>query len=127
MITALYAGINGLIMVALAFWVVRNRVRARVGIGDKGDAQLARAIRAHGNNVEYVPYALVLMLLLEITGGAHWWLHVLGVALTVGRLAHGWGLTQPEGESPGRAIGIATSWGVILIAGVQNIVRWIAN
>jgi uncharacterized protein len=38
------------------------------------------------NAAEYVPLALVLMLILELNGASAAWLHVLGIALVVGRL-----------------------------------------
>jgi uncharacterized protein len=115
-ITALYAALNALIMVALALLVVRHRGRAKAGIGDGGDPQLALAIRAHANNVEYVPYALVLLLLLELGAWPAWVVHVLGLVLTVGRVAHGYGLSRSRGTSPGRAVGMVCTWLMILIA-----------
>ncbi|MDX2167953.1 MAG: MAPEG family protein [Deltaproteobacteria bacterium] len=115
-ITALYAALNALIMVTLALLVVRHRGRAKAGIGDGGDPGLALAIRAHGNNTEYVPYALVLLLLVELGAWPAWLVHVLGIMLTVGRVAHGYGLSQSKGTSPGRAIGMLGTWLAILIA-----------
>lgn len=122
-VTALYAGLNALIMMALALLVVRHRWRAKAGIGDAGDPGLARAIRAHGNNTEYVPYALVLLLLLELGAWPAWVLHALGIALTVGRAAHGYGLSRTERTSSGRAVGMLCTWLVILTAALLNLWR----
>jgi len=126
-ITALYAGLNAVVMFALALHVVRQRWRAKVGIGDGGDADLARAVRAHGNNIEYVPYVLVLLLCLEFGQWPAWLVHALGLALTIGRVAHGIGLNQSQGTSPGRALGMVLTWSTLLIAAVLNIWRWIGG
>lgn len=126
-ITALYAGLNAILMLVLALYVVRQRVRAKVGIGDGGDAGLARAVRAHGNNIEYVPIVLVLLLCLELGLWPVWLIHALGLALTIGRVAHGIGLNQSQGTSPGRALGMTLTWGTLLIAALLNIWRWIGG
>ena len=120
-ITALYAGLLGLLMLILAFRVVAVRRATSIGLGDGGNALLFSRIRIHGNAAEYVPLALVLMLLLEINGASAGWLHVLGIALVIGRLAHAQGLTLSSGVSPGRLIGNVLTWAVILIAAVENV------
>ena len=68
-ITALYAGILSLIMVALAINVTIHRAKLRVPMGDGGNAIMLRMIRLHGNAVEYLPLAFVLMAIYEINGG----------------------------------------------------------
>ena len=62
-ITLFYAGLNGLIALGLAFLVVRLRQKTGTGIGTGTSPALERAIRAHGNFVEYVPLILILLLL----------------------------------------------------------------
>mgnify|MGYP001297428748 CR=1 FL=1 len=59
--TALYTGLSALPLVVLSLLVVRERGRARVSLGDGGDAQLQKAIRAQGNFVEYTPLALLVI------------------------------------------------------------------
>ena len=69
MITGGYAALLALLYLALSGLVIRQRLRHGVPIG-LGEAEgLLRASRAHGNFAEYVPFALVLILLLE-QGGA---------------------------------------------------------
>jgi uncharacterized membrane protein YecN with MAPEG domain len=120
-ITALYAGLLGILMLILALRVVAVRRATSIGLGDGGDALLFSRIRIHGNAAEYVPLALILMLILELNGGSARWLHVLGVALLVGRLAHAQGLSQTTGVSAGRFVGNVLTWSVIMIAAVENI------
>ena len=86
-ITALYAGILALIVLALAINVTAHRVKLRVPLGDGGNAQMRRMIRLHGNAAEYIPLALVLMAIYELNGGAHLGLHIVGIALVAGRAA----------------------------------------
>ena len=120
-ITALYAGLLGVLMLMLAFRVVAVRRTTSIGLGDGGDALLLSRIRIHGNAAEYVPLALILMLILELNGGSARWLHVLGIALLVGRVAHVQGLSQSTGTSAGRFVGNILTWSVIMIAAVANI------
>lgn len=91
-VTALYAALNVLLTVGLGLNVSRLRGKYKVFRGDGGHAELLSAIRAHGNNVEHVPLALILLLVAELCGGQSVALHVFGGALFVGRLAHALGM-----------------------------------
>jgi uncharacterized membrane protein YecN with MAPEG domain len=114
----LYAGLAGLLLLVLSFRVTSLRRSAGVGIGDGDNPALARAIRSQANFIEYTPTALLLILLLELTGSSHALLHILGIALIVARLAHGYGLSTNSGVSPGRFVGATVTWLVILVAAV---------
>ena len=70
-ITAAYAAVLALLVVALGVNVTMHRVKLGVPIGDGGNAQMLRMIRLHGNAVEYIPLALVLMAIYEVNGGWH--------------------------------------------------------
>lgn len=130
-ITMFYAGLLGLVFLALSLQVVRLRRSLGVGLGSGGHDALGRAIRAHANFAEYVPLALLLLLLVETgTAAAVWLLHGLGLALLVGRLLHGFvGVNRRAGESIGRFWGTALTWLVISIAAVivvaSAIGRWL--
>ena len=50
---------------------------------------LYRAVRGHGNLIEYAPLFLILMLIAELNGLASTYLHTSGTIFTVGRLMHG--------------------------------------
>lgn len=113
-ITLLIASLHVVLMLALAARVVFLRRSARVGLGDGGDKVLMRRIRAHGNFVEYVPLALLMLALLELSGVGAYWLWGFGGTLLVGRLLHAYGLSRRSGTSPGRFIGTLLTWGVLL-------------
>lgn len=115
-VTPLYAGLLGLLLVALSLLVVRLRFRYRVGLGDGGQAALTRAIRVQGNFAEHVPLALLLIFAVEGLDYAAWTVHALGAALVVARLAHAQGLGRSEGESPGRFLGTVTTFSVLIVA-----------
>ena len=115
MITALYAGLAALLLVALSAYVIRLRWRYLVGLGDGGQPVLARAIRVHGNFIEYVPLGLILLFLIERAGYAPGVVHGLGLALVVGRAAHAWGLSRDDGPSIGRALGVFLTFSMLLV------------
>jgi len=113
-ITSIYIAVNALIMFVLAFMVVRAR-RANFKSGGKLEEQRDNWIRAHANNTEYVPMALLLMVGIEFAGGATWLLHGLGVVLTLSRIVHGYGRGTADGANPGRMYGILGTWIVFLV------------
>lgn len=120
--TLLYAGLNGLLSFTLAFRVGQQRMKSNVIFGDGGDAALQRAIRAHANNVEYVPLTLVLIGLLELAGQPVWAIHVLGAALFAGRALHAIGLSASSESTPPRLYGILLTWLALLGAALWCIV-----
>jgi uncharacterized membrane protein YecN with MAPEG domain len=122
-ITAIYAALCGILMIALAVRVSRLRRRYRIGVGSAGQEALERAIRAHANFAEYVPLALILMLLAELGGVTGWLMHVFGITLVVSRLLHAWGLTRSGGVSFGRLYGTLGTWALILALAVLLLLR----
>jgi hypothetical protein len=123
-ITALYAGLLGLLLLALAINVVRGRVAFKVDFGDAGNLALQQRQRVHGNAVEYVPIGLVLLLLLELNGASAPVLHGLGGTLFVARVLHAWGLSSSTGTSPGRLVGTIATWVVLLASAVLCLLRF---
>ena len=115
-ITALWAGLLGLLGLALAMQVVRTRVTQKVAFGDGGDPIMQQRIRVHGNFIEYVPMVLVLMLVLELDGTGPGVLHALGASLFAARLLHAFGLGSSTGTTPGRFGGTVLTWLVLLAA-----------
>jgi uncharacterized membrane protein YecN with MAPEG domain len=112
-----YAAINALIMLILGVLVTRARVVTQTDIGDGGKPAMAGPLRAHGNNSEWTPMALLLIWVLCPLGGSIWLIHGVGIPLTLGRIAHGIGLTQSTGPTPMRFIGILLTW-IAYIVGI---------
>ena len=114
-VTGLYAALCALIVVALALRVIVLRWSTKTGLGDGGDRRLARAIRVHGNAIEYVPLALILMLVAELGGANRVVLNGCGIALVAARIAHAYGLARTAGASAGRLVGTSVTIGVIVV------------
>ncbi len=121
-VTALYAGLLAILLVALASRVPLLRRRHRVGIGSGGHEDLALAARVHGNATEYVPAALILLLLAELNGFPAWSVHASGSTLFLARIVHAAGLGGNAGYSAGRFAGTALTWLVMLVLAAALIV-----
>lgn len=113
-VTALYGGLAGLMILALAALVVRARWRYRTTLGVGTEPGMERAVRVHANFVEYVPLAVLLMLLCELNGASPALLHGAGILLIASRSLHAWGLSQTSGRSFGRFYGTAGTWLTVL-------------
>jgi hypothetical protein len=120
-ITALYAGI----LAIYAIWLSSRAglMRGKVGIsilhGD--NMELAEKMRRHQNFVEYVPIALILIGVLEINGSNSIFLHGLGIALVIARVAHAKGLFHDNISHPLRAVGAGGTALITVIAGIAAI------
>ena len=117
--TALYAGLMGLMLVAISAWVTYKRSGTNIWFFDGGNETLGRAIRAQGNFIEYVPMALLLMGIVEWSGGAIWIVNGLGMALVAARLIHAWGLYTRQNS--GRVLGATITWIVLAVGAVLSL------
>ena len=115
---ALWTGLNLLLLLVLSILVVRQRQRHKVLLGHGDVPELERASRVFGNATEYVPAALVGIVVLAVVGANPWIIHALGAALLIGRLGHAFGLSRSAAVSPGRFIGALFTWVVLLLTGV---------
>ncbi len=107
---ALYVGLFGILLIVLSLRVSFVRRDARVALGDGDNEMLRRRIRAHGNFVEFVPIALLLLALAEHTGLGSLFIHLFGIVLLAGahlaRLRHlpgQGGFHLPHGRHAGDA------------------------
>ena len=120
-ITALYAGI----LAIYAIWLSSRAglVRGKVGISILHGDNMERAekMRRHQNFVEYVPIALILIGVLEINGSNSIFLHGLGIALVIARVAHAKGLFHDNISHPLRAVGAGGTALITVIAGIAAI------
>jgi uncharacterized membrane protein YecN with MAPEG domain len=92
-IVALYAGVNILLLLVLGYLVTQARRTHKIVLGDGGHDATTRAIRAHANAAEYIPAALVGLLILSLFNTLPvWLLHAAGISLTLGRILHAFGL-----------------------------------
>ncbi|NIP17792.1 MAG: glutathione metabolism protein [Xanthomonadales bacterium] len=120
-VTTIYAAFLGLLLVYLSDQVSRHRKRLGVSLGDGAQEALQRAVRAQGNFVEYTPFGLLLLLLLETEVTDLWLLHLLGVMLLLGRVLHAYGMARPDAALNGRYWGTALTWLMIVGTSLANL------
>ena len=114
-----YAALLALFFVALSINVIRARQSHRVALGTAGNADLERKVRMHANFAEYVPLALLLLAIADSRGAPAPLLHLLGIALLIGRLAHAWGLSQAVEDSRFRVGGMGTTLTMIVVTALM--------
>ncbi len=126
-ITPIYAALLAIMFVVLSIRVIRLRRKLKIGIGtgaglvDSDPEQgkykrelILRAIRVHGNFAEYIPFALLLMVLMELTHAPVWCLHIAGTALLLGRISHAYGVSRVNEVFKYRVFGTATTFTTLL-------------
>jgi uncharacterized membrane protein YecN with MAPEG domain len=113
-VSFLYAGLLGLLLIALSAQVVLARRRYRVRLGTGTEEGMRQAVRVQANFAEYVPFAVLLLVFAEITGLPASAVHGAGILLVASRLLHAVGLAQSPGWSFGRFYGTAGTWLVIV-------------
>ena len=87
-ITLLFAAIFGFLHVIFTLRVGNYRFKSKISLGDDGDRELLKRIRAHGNFTENVPTALLLILLNDLDGAEDNTLMLMGSILLIARLTH---------------------------------------
>ncbi|EGN74425.1 MAPEG superfamily protein [Idiomarina sp. A28L] len=115
-VTSLFAALLTLLYLVLAVRIIRLRWRDRVGIGNGEAVDLQAAVRIHGNFIEYVPLALILLGLMELNGANPVLLYGLGGLLFLARINHAIGLTKSVGVSVYRSIGVLGTFAMLLLA-----------
>src|SRR5579862_2040370 len=120
-----YTAVNALIMLVLSMRVVQARFRTNTAIGDGGNPDMAAPLRAHANNAEYVPIALLLLwALASPLGRSIWVIHGMGILFTVGRILHAIGLSRSLGPSSLRFAGMVLTW-IALVVGIAAVLWFV--
>ncbi|MBD1848109.1 MAPEG family protein [Cyanobacteria bacterium FACHB-63] len=127
LVTSIYASLLGFVFVALSIRTLLLRRRLGVAIGDGDQPVLTRAARVHANFAEYVPLSLILIYFLEIQVRTTLWIHILCIALVVGRISHAFGVSQVKENFRYRVIGIVVTLMVIISASFGLILSYALN
>ena len=101
---ALWIGPQTLLLIYLSVHVGQVRTKLKINLGDGGNPEMTKAIRAHGNYTEYAPAALVGFLALAAVGANAAIIHGLGAFFLFARVAHMLGLglgVWPQGRFVG--------------------------
>ena len=77
---------------------------------------MLRAMRVHSNFAEYVPFALLLLYLVEISGATPILVHALGLCLVIGRLSHAFGVSRDNEQYQYRVAGMALTFTVFVVS-----------
>lgn len=114
-ITAPYAALLGIMMLALSMYVSALRANNDISIGTGDDSALNERIRRHGNFVENVPMALLLIAIAEFSGLTPLWVHLSCVILVVSRIIQPIGLRHDQTFTTLRLAGNLGTYAAILI------------
>ncbi len=125
LITPFYAALLGLGFVTLSILTLRLRRKFKIALGDDGNQQLLRAIRVHSNFAEYVPLTLILIYMTESTGAPALLIHLLCIALLMGRFSHAWGVSQDTEDFRFRVFGMTMTFTALISASLYLIFSYI--
>lgn len=120
-ITAFYAAILTFLYLALSANVSRLRLKHQISLGSGEVPKLERAMRAHGNFIEYVPLLLILMGLLESLDGSPIALHLMGGLLFIARLSHAFCLCIKY-VAVMRQLGTLITYVLLLLSGLMSLI-----
>ena len=93
-VTLTFAALLSLFLIVLSFRVLDLRGSPVTKFFHKPNREidpndLERAIRGHGNLIEYAPLFLILMLALELSDASVTLLYISGIIFSLGRFMHG--------------------------------------
>ncbi len=127
MISSLYAALLAIIFIVLTLRTIKIRRREKISLGDNGNVELQRAIRAHGNFCETVPIALILLVLAEASGASSAILHICAIILLVGRTSHAFGISSQNSSFYFRVGGMILTISSITILAALNILLFLMS
>ena len=92
MVTQLYASLATgffLLLTVRIFGIRGNPLFKFISYGNENEEVIHRAVRGHGNFIEYAPLFFILLYLAEEAGTHNHILHSLAIMFMIGRLMHG--------------------------------------
>ena len=120
-ITAFYACLLAVLFMLLSAMVISQRFKSKVSLGDGGERHMMQMMRVHGNFAEYVPFALILMLMAELNGANSLILHLCGWWLIIARGLHAYGVRHHYGVSWQRFTGVISTFAIYLVLITVNL------
>ena len=123
-ITPFYAVILGFLYLFLTMRIVKLRWKHRVSIGAEGHKDLDYAIRAHGNFSEYVPFVLLIALMLELQGKSSIAVHFVCALLVLGRFLHAFVFSYGKKVGYGRVVAMSLTLSALVSGCVLMIVSY---
>jgi uncharacterized membrane protein YecN with MAPEG domain len=115
-LTPIYAALVTLVFLTLSWRVIVYRRAAAISLGDTGDKNLIKRMRAQANCAEYAPLGLLLLLLVELSGAPASAVHMLGLTLLAGRILHPLGFAVTPQKIILRQLGMLLTLVALVIA-----------
>lgn len=101
------------IWLSIRIGMVRNA--KKISMGDGGDEELIRRMRAQANFIENTPIVLVLIAVIELSRAGNHWLMSVAALYTLGRVAHGVGM---DGGAVGKGRMVGTLITMLTLLGL---------
>lgn len=114
-VTLTIAAAAALINIWLMIRVGKVRMAEKISVGDGGNENVIRRMRAHSNFIESAPIVLILIAALESSDASLVALKIIGSLYIIGRIAHGFGMdggSLAKGRMIGTAITMLTMLGL---------------
>lgn len=118
-----YAAVLALLFIFLSARVIGSRIRQKVKIGTGGNRIVERRMRIHANFAEYIPFAIILLVIMEMQGRPSSWLHTLCIVLVLARIGHTIALWSDEEIFPLRVASVFVTFVVIVAASLSILGR----
>ena len=120
-ITLTIAGAAALINIWLMIRVGQVRTSEKVSVGDGGNENVIRRMRAHSNYIESAPFVVLLVAAIELASTTSpTWLWIVSGLYLLGRVAHGVGMDNGK-FGKGRMVGTIITMLTLLGLGVYSI------
>ena len=120
-ITLTVAGVAALINIWLMIRVGQVRTSEKISVGDGGNENVIRRMRAHSNYIESAPFVVLLVAAIELASPTSpTWLWIISGLYLLGRVAHGIGMDGGK-FGKGRMIGTIVTMLTLLGLGVYAI------
>jgi uncharacterized membrane protein YecN with MAPEG domain len=126
-ITLILSSIMGFMCVWLALQVIKNRRKHKISMGDGGIEELKKAIRAHGNFIEYVPISLILLGMSELNHANPFVVLVFAVLILLGRIFHAYAFLKSKEHFKPRVLGMKFTLNTLLGLSAFNLGLFIWN
>ena len=110
------AAVFAVLHVVFTLRVGGYRFSNNISLGDGGDKELLNRIRGHGNFIEQVPIALVLLLLNDLNGLSDTAIYSLGGVLLISRIVHYLMITTRSLPMMLRPLSMLGTLGTILVS-----------
>ena len=113
-IISFYTSLHLIFYLLLSINTIRARRKTKIALGHNENLLMLRAMRAHSNFAEYVPFSLFAIFLVETHGANPLFVHFLGLSILTGRILHAYGISQEDENFKFRVTGMALTFNSLL-------------